>query len=62
MTNRCPTCNQPITVKQVRVAARTCFDCKVPMKVDHKWTYQQRNGVMTPVHQHCDNPVSYLPK
>lgn len=31
------------------------------MAEDEKWTLAQRNGVLTPVHRHCDNPNSYYP-
>jgi len=52
---RCCTCKQPLGSRPTRV----CYDCKKPMGNHDKWTYQERKGVMTMVHRHCDNPTSY---
>ena len=54
---RCPTCKQPIPTKPMRV----CFDCGEQIRIHHKWTWNTRNGVLTCVHRHCDNPQSYRP-
>lgn len=54
---RCPTCHQPIPVKPMRI----CYDCKKAIHQHHKWTWQEREKVLTCVHRHCDNPTSYTP-
>lgn len=55
---RCPTCKQPIPIK----AHRLCYDCGQPIVLHHKWTWQEREGILTCVHRHCSNPDSYQPK
>lgn len=42
-------------------AARRCYDCRVMIDRFGKWSLEPRNGIMTPVHRHCDNPNSYYP-
>jgi hypothetical protein len=42
--------------------ARSCFDCGSAIGVSGKWALEQRAGVLTPVHRHCDNPDSYYAK
>ena len=56
---RCPHCHQPMP-SPVRVVRR-CFDCGEPITRHAKWTWQQRQGVLTVVHRHCENPESYDP-
>lgn len=58
--NRCPHCNQPMPQPAKRV--RSCFDCKRAITRHDKWTWDEREGVLTCVHRHCDNPESYHPK
>lgn len=57
--SRCPHCHQPMPTPAKVV--RTCFDCRQPVGRHHKWTWAQRDGVLTLVHRHCDNPTSYEP-
>lgn len=60
MSLRCPHCHQamPTPSKAIRV----CHDCGKPITRHAKWTWGQRDGVLTCVHRHCDNPESYNPK
>lgn len=37
---------------------RICHDCSVMIDRFGKWHLQPRNGTLTPVHIHCDNPSS----
>jgi hypothetical protein len=60
MTDRCPHCHQPMP--QPKPKGRQCFDCKGPIGRHDKWTWAERNDVLTCVHRHCDNPESYHPK
>ncbi|MDB5445676.1 MAG: hypothetical protein JWQ97_993 [Phenylobacterium sp.] len=56
---RCPTCRQPMP--EPGRAVRRCYDCRKPIGRHHKWTWEPREGVITIVHRHCDNPTSYHP-
>ncbi len=56
---RCPHCGQ--TIQPPKPKGRSCFDCKTPIGLHHKWIWAERNGVQTSVHRHCDNPESYHP-
>jgi hypothetical protein len=56
---RCPTCNQPMPSPTKVI--RSCFDCHQPITRHAKWTWQERQGVLTAVHRHCENPESYEP-
>jgi hypothetical protein len=46
----------------MRKPARVCFDCRNPIRADHKWTWAKRRGLSTRIHRHCDNPRSYYAK
>lgn len=57
---RCPHCQQILPAPHKLV--RRCFDCAHPITRHAKWTWAERNGVLTAVHRHCGNPESYHPK
>jgi hypothetical protein len=59
LIDRCPHCQQQIP--QPPKLVRTCYDCRKPIARHDKWKWDQRAGVLTSVHRHCDNPDSYQP-
>lgn len=60
MTQRCPHCDQ--TLPSPKPKGRVCFDCRLSISRHDKWHWDERQGVLTCVHRHCDNPEGYYPK
>jgi hypothetical protein len=61
-TERCPCCQQPLPGAPVKGPRRKCYDCGKPMGQHHKYTYQEREGILTVVHRVCAHPrMSVLP-
>jgi len=58
--NRCPACKQRIYATPERPAVRVCYDCKKPIANHDKWTMQEREGILTPVHRICAHPSMYV--
>lgn len=47
---------------QTKRPKRVCYDCGQTIDRFGKWRLQNRNGILTPVHIHCDNPDSRYAK